>query len=180
MHFFSLPDLPVSSWKNGGGETREICRIPPAPGDFFWRASIATIARDGDFSCFPGVDRIITLLSGDGVELSGKDFYHRLSLHSPFHFAGEQTLVAHLCGGVSMDFNIMTQRDSHRATVTVVAKTQVPAVVTDGVVYVLRGRWQTANRMLSVGEGMWWQSHAPAIIPQSDDALLLYAAIIVR
>ncbi|MBI0528160.1 HutD family protein, partial [Dickeya dianthicola] len=28
MHIFSLETLPVSRWKNGGGETREICRIP--------------------------------------------------------------------------------------------------------------------------------------------------------
>lgn len=89
MQIFSLDTLPVSRWKNGGGETREICRIPSdePDGDFAWRASIATIERDGDFSCFPGVDRVITLLSGDGVDLCGEGWRHRLTLHQPFAFA---------------------------------------------------------------------------------------------
>nr|MBA2815075.1 putative ATP-dependent helicase DinG [Candidatus Pantoea persica] len=61
---FRYANLPVSRWRNGGGETREIVSYPPGEADFAWRASIATLARDGAFSRFPGVDRVITLLRG--------------------------------------------------------------------------------------------------------------------
>jgi environmental stress-induced protein Ves len=77
---FSQTRLPVSRWRNGGGETREIISWPPGQADFDWRASIATVAQDGPFSAFPGIDRSITLLSGEGVQLSdGSGLNHRLS-----------------------------------------------------------------------------------------------------
>ncbi len=66
MEFFDIRKMPVSLWRNGAGETREICCFPPATRDFYWRASIATIASNGEFSSFPGVDRVITLLEGGG------------------------------------------------------------------------------------------------------------------
>lgn len=38
----------------------------PATREFNWRASIASLASNGDFSVSPGVDRVITLLEGGG------------------------------------------------------------------------------------------------------------------
>jgi len=58
---FDYAQLPVSRWRNGGGETREIISYPPGAAEFQWRATIATIDADGPFSPFPGVDRVITL-----------------------------------------------------------------------------------------------------------------------
>lgn len=71
MEFFELSKLPVSLWRNGAGETREICCFPPQTRDFNWRASIASIASNGEFSVFPQVDRVITLLEGGEVTLAG-------------------------------------------------------------------------------------------------------------
>ncbi len=64
MEFFDIRKMPVNLWRNGAGETREICCFPPETRDFNWRASIASIASNGEFSLFPGVDRVITLLEG--------------------------------------------------------------------------------------------------------------------
>src|SRR5690606_23181136 len=57
-------------WRNGLGWTREIHahRSDPA-GDWTWRLSIAEIERDGPFSAFPGVDRALVLLRGNGMRL---------------------------------------------------------------------------------------------------------------
>lgn len=66
------------------GETREICCFPPATRDFHWRASIASIAANGEFS-FPGVERVITLLEGGEVTLEESNtFTHTLKQHQPF------------------------------------------------------------------------------------------------
>src|SRR5690606_6318250 len=90
MEFFDIRKMPVSLWRNGAGETREICCIPPATRDFCWRASIATIASNGEFSAFPGVDRVITLLEGGEVTLdAGQAFCHTLKHHQPFCFSGD-------------------------------------------------------------------------------------------
>ena len=58
-------------WKNGGGVTHELWRTPKAGPEFDLRISIAEVAANGPFSLFPGVDRIITLLSGGGFRLAG-------------------------------------------------------------------------------------------------------------
>ncbi|HEU4539125.1 MAG TPA: HutD family protein, partial [Polyangiaceae bacterium] len=73
MERFSLDALPAQPWKNGGGTTREIAAMPPDAGTsgFAWRVSVAEIARPGPFSAFPGVDRQIVLLAGEGVRLRG-------------------------------------------------------------------------------------------------------------
>ncbi|AYH48960.1 hypothetical protein B6N31_15470 [Dickeya fangzhongdai] len=182
MQTFSLNTLPVSRWKNGGGETREICRIPSdEPGDdFAWRASIATIERDGDFSSFPGVDRVITLLSGDGVELCGEDWRHRLTLHQPFAFAGEQAIKARLCGGVSLDFNIMVDRRRYRAEIAVVNGTAAQTPAADGVAYVLAGHWRSGAHRLAAGDGVWWRSSGVDWTPDDDNAVLLLTTIHAR
>ena len=57
-------------WKNGGGSTTQIAVFPPDAGfeDFDWRISLATIAEDGAFSEFPGVERTLALVvPGIGV-----------------------------------------------------------------------------------------------------------------
>ncbi len=116
MEFLDIRKMPVSLWRNGAGETREICCFPPATRDFFWRASIASIASNGEFSAFPGVDRVITLLEGGEVTLdAGRAFCHTLKHHQPYRFAGDLAVKAVLTEGqMSMDFNIMTRRDCCR------------------------------------------------------------------
>ena len=60
-------------WKNGGGLTHEIAVHPSGAGmaAFEWRVSVAEVAQDGPFSRFPGVDRTLVLLAGNGVRLEG-------------------------------------------------------------------------------------------------------------
>ncbi|UCZ74480.1 HutD family protein [Dickeya zeae] len=182
MHKFSLDRLAVSRWKNGGGDTREICRVASGQpdGDFAWRASIATIEKDGDFSRFPGVDRVITLLSGEGVDLCGEGWQHRLTLHQPFAFTGEQAITARLCGGLSLDFNIMVERCGYRADVSVIKGTTVQTPVTDGIAYVLAGHWCANTHRLAAGEGVWWRSSGVCWTPDDDNAVLLLATIHAR
>ena len=41
-------------WKNGGGITHEVIRVPADPEDFRWRVSMAEVAASGPFSRFTG------------------------------------------------------------------------------------------------------------------------------
>ena len=58
-------------WKNGLGATIEIAVFPADAGlaEFEWRVSMATVANDGAFSGFEGIDRTLTVLGGDGLSL---------------------------------------------------------------------------------------------------------------
>lgn len=182
MNLFDYADLPVSPWRNGGGETREITSQPLGLVDFHWRASIATIAQDGPFSAFPGIDRSITLLAGDGVHLYSEGMIdHRLqNIAEPFAFSGDTALDAILLGGSSQDFNIMTRRGGYSAQVQTVTKNKDFPPLHAGVLYVLQGNWLLPDgKLLRSQQGCWWLSgKGPSkLIAQENSALALWADI---
>ena len=100
-------------WKNGLGWTREICRYP-ATGAWDWRVSIAEIEQDAAFSAFPGVDRELVLLAGNGLRLRFDDGRVRelLPPHAAARFAGEEGVVGELVDGRTTDFNLMWRRNA--------------------------------------------------------------------
>jgi environmental stress-induced protein Ves len=98
-------------WKNGLGWTREIVRVPDQ-GEWAWRLSIAEIEQDAVFSAFPGVDRELALLSGNGLRLCFGDgrVDELLPPHASARFAGEDAVTGELIDGRTTDFNLMWRR----------------------------------------------------------------------
>lgn len=179
MEYFDLRKMPVNLWRNGAGETREICCFPPATRDFNWRASIASIAGSGEFSSFPGVDRVITLLEGGEVLLDGgQAFRHTLKRHQPFSFSGEQAVKAQLTEGrMSMDFNVMTRRDRCQAKVRVADRTFTTFGSRGGVVFVLSGAWQLGDKLLTADQGACWQDGQHTLRLLKSEGKLLFSEI---
>ena len=103
-------------WRNGQGWTREIHAEGTAE-DWSWRLSIAEIEHDAAFSLFPGVDRELMLLSGDGLRLRFDDgeCVELSPPHDRHRFAGERALTGELVDGTTHDFNLMWRRDRIRA-----------------------------------------------------------------
>ena len=98
-------------WRNGLGWTREI----HAAGDpWQWRLSIAEIERDAPFSSFPGVERELVLLSGNGLRLQFDDGESALlePPHGRLRFEGERAVTGELVDGPTQDFNLMWRRDA--------------------------------------------------------------------
>ena len=62
-------ELPVVPWRNGGGVTREVATGGSGEEGFDWRISIADVEVPGPFSAFPGLDRTITLVGGERMDL---------------------------------------------------------------------------------------------------------------
>ena len=100
-------------WKNGTGWTREIVRMPDSE-DWSWRLSIAEIEQDGPFSVFPGIDRELVLIRGNGLRLRfGDGEVHELQPpHERIRFAGERVVDGELLQGPTHDFNLMWRRDT--------------------------------------------------------------------
>lgn len=175
---FDTATLPATPWKNGGGSTREIACWPPGAGfdDFLWRVSIASIAASGPFSRFAGVDRVITLLDGDGVRLHGEGVDHRLDTPlAPFAFSGDLAIDCTLLGGASSDFNVMTRRGRLRADVRVLRADADLRTAPHGLLLAWRGSWRAADQTLAAGQGLWW-AEAPTAVALSTtepDAALL-------
>ncbi|HHV7382388.1 environmental stress-induced protein Ves [Escherichia fergusonii] len=158
MEYFDIRKMPVNLWRNGAGETREICCFPPATRDFHWRASIASIATNGEFARFPGMERVVTLLEGGEIHLESTDsFSHTLKQLQPFAFSGEQIVKAQLNEGqMSMDFNIMTRCNSCKAKVRIADRTFTTFGSRGGVVFVISGIWQLGDKVLTTDQGACW------------------------
>lgn len=179
MEYFDIRKMPVSLWRNGAGETREICCFPPATREFHWRASIASLAANGEFSLFPGVERVITLLEGGEVTLEGANtFTHTLKRHQPFTFEGERVVKARLTEGqMSMDFNIMTRRDVCKAKVRVADRTFTTFGSRGGVVFVISGAWQLGEKLLTADQGACWHDGKHTLRLLNREGKLLFSEI---
>lgn len=113
MRHYRAADHRRSRWKNGKGETYEVAVHPPAAtlDSFEWRISIALLEADAEFSEFPGIDRTLTIIEGDGIALVVDGIEHRLDTSAaPLRFAGDRPARAALLGGRSVDLNVMTRR----------------------------------------------------------------------
>jgi len=99
-------------WKNGGGLTREILKVPATATAFDWRLSLATIEQPGPFSTFEDYDRTLVLVRGAGVEL---DFgsHGRAILRAPGQLAafdGSWATSCTLLDGPSSDLNLIVSK----------------------------------------------------------------------
>ena len=107
-------------WKNGGGVTRELLRLPADGGDdWTLRISVADIAADGPFSPFPGVTRWFAVLEGAGVRLAFPE--RTLNVQrgdAPLCFDGADGPGCTLLDGATRDLNVMVRRARAQSLVT--------------------------------------------------------------
>jgi len=164
-------DCPPQPWKNGLGRTREIAVQPSGAGmdDFLWRVSVAEVDSAAQFSAFPGIDRAIVLLDGDGftMTLDGGRVHALTTPFAPFAFAGEVQVAVTLAGGPTRDFNLMLRRAQARGEVQVWSAPGRhrldPAIA---LVYCARGTIATTAGTLHAGDA--WRP--------DDDRLTLHEA----
>ena len=102
-------NIAPQRWRNGGGWTRELLTWPADTDPWQLRISLATINAPGPFSTFPGVKRVLALVSGAGLLLTVDGHQHRLVPDSaPLHFDGSAVVHAVPLAGASIDLNLMT------------------------------------------------------------------------
>lgn len=150
MPILNLADCPPRPWKNGLGRTRELAVYPSNAGmdDFLWRVSVAEVDKAAPFSAFPGIDRVIALLDGDGftMQLSDGRTHALTTPCAPFAFAGELDVAITLAGQPGRDFNLMCRRGQMHGTVEARRGPGVHAVAPGTVlVFCARGRIDTVE-----------------------------------
>jgi environmental stress-induced protein Ves len=173
-----LSDCPSQPWKNSLGSTREIAVQPSAAGsdDFLWRVSIAEVDSAAPFSRFPGIDRQIALLDGNGFTMTLDDGrVHPLTTpFAPFAFAGEAGVAVNLVDGPTRDFNLMVRREHARGEVLVWqepgARRPDPSTV---LVYCARGEIETAEGTLHAGDAWQPSSTTPVTLHHGTLALVV-------
>ncbi len=100
------------AWANGGGTTYQVATSPAGSDldSFDWRVSLADVDRDGAFSRLPGVDRVLVLVDGPGMDLTVDGRAVRLTPLEPVRFDGAADTSCTLTGGPTRDLNVMTRR----------------------------------------------------------------------
>jgi environmental stress-induced protein Ves len=114
MQILRADDHRRMPWKNGGGETVEIAVFPhdASVETFDWRISMAGVAEDGPFSVFPGVDRTLSVLEGNGIDLTidGRGATRLTQASMPLAFPADAPTMARLVDGPIRDLNVMSRR----------------------------------------------------------------------
>ncbi|MEO3937144.1 HutD family protein [Dermatophilaceae bacterium Soc4.6] len=115
-------DRPAVPWRNGRGSTRELAKrlLGVVGPDFVWRISVAEVTEDAEFSTFPGVERTIVPIWGQGVGVDVDGAHSQVGLFETFAFSGEAQTCAQPLGGPSRVLNVMTKRSRMVANVKVV------------------------------------------------------------
>lgn len=176
MRLLRASDHKRMPWKNGGGETIEIAVFPPAASvnDFDWRISMATVASDGPFSIFPGIDRTLSILKGDGILLEVEGSETTLTPESlPFPFPADAKSAARLASSAVTDLNVMTRRSqfTHHVERMIIADQTI--ITTDSctrLIFCAEGQIETAVDSNKVS----LSKHDCALLTESNsDSLIL-------
>lgn len=184
MKLLRASDHKRMPWKNGGGETVEIAVSPDGVGlaDFDWRVSMATVATDGPFSVFPGIDRTLSIIEGEGMTLfiEGREPERLTQESDPLSFAADAPTSATLLDGTITDLNIMTRRGKFTHSVrrvSVDGSEELAIGSKMGLILCCRGHLDIGNWTLSVDDCLLVVSNAGTRYPVSGIAILFLVEI---
>ncbi|MET4592505.1 HutD family protein [Arthrobacter sp. 754] len=124
MEIIRFAELKNEPWRNGGGVTRELASHPKAAsaqdGAWDWRVSIADVTKAGDFSVFPGMERVLTVIDGELLLLTVDGEEHPLEKYRPFRFSGEAESHGALPTGDVRNLNVVTRSDSYKGFTSII------------------------------------------------------------
>jgi len=118
-------DYRTMPWANGRGQTVELFR-EDRDGGLLYRLSMALVTEDGPFSLLPGIERVLTVISGPGFDLEGEGLHLEARPLMPVAFAGDIPIRATGVTAPSEDFNVMTARSLPLPEVRVVRDCHLP------------------------------------------------------
>ncbi|WP_336809859.1 HutD/Ves family protein [Bosea sp. MMO-172] len=179
MRIIRAADCKVMPWKNGGGTTTEIAVSPEGASlsQFDWRISMAHVGADGPFSSFPGIDRTLSVLTGNGIRLAFSDA-ETVALDratAPFFFAADRAVDGVLVDGAIDDLNVMSRRGAWRHRVERLSGAGSLAADQGLLVLVARkGDWLVSGASLAAGDSAILDApgHVELTVVSGDEAEL--------
>ncbi|TSE17773.1 HutD family protein [Arthrobacter sp. KBS0703] len=179
MEIIRFADLRPQPWRNGGGVTRELASHPLAAsaqdGVWDWRVSIADVSKAGDFSAFPGMERVLTVIDGELLLLTVDGGEHPLEKYRPFRFSGEAATSSALPTGDIRDLNVITRTGAFKGYTSIVelSKKRAHPVFEGQLGILLQGQATVA-----VADTAAEPAAEPATAPGEPEALNRYDAVV--
>lgn len=122
MEIIRFSSIRPEPWRNGGGVMREIARHPreaSPDGSWDWRVSIAEVGKAGDFSAFPGMERVISVIDGELLVLTVDGEEHAMERYRPFRFSGDAVSSSTLPTGDIRDLNVIARRSAFKGYLSI-------------------------------------------------------------
>lgn len=114
MKCLRVQDQPVGQLESGGGEGKEISNKLSPDGGVLWHVSVTIAHNARSISCFPGLDRTISVLDGEGTVLESESTRAVLCWGSePFCFKGDAPLSIFSLRADTVNLSIMTRRGAY-------------------------------------------------------------------
>lgn len=129
MEIIRFADLKPEPWLNGGGITRQIAGHSGAAsgqvdaskhGGWDWRVSIAEVGKAGDFSPFPGMERVLTVVEGELLLLTVDGAEHPLEKYRAFRFPGGAETTCALPTGDVRNLNVITRAGKYKGFTSII------------------------------------------------------------
>lgn len=124
MEIIRYAELRAEPWRNKGGVTRELASHPKAAssqdGAWDWRVSIAEVSKAGQFSAFPGMDRVLTVVDGELLLLTVDGSEHPLEKYRPFRFPGDADVTGALPTGDIRGLNVITRNGAFKGYTSII------------------------------------------------------------
>ncbi|MDR6416468.1 HutD family protein [Pseudarthrobacter sulfonivorans] len=190
MEIIRFAELRSEPWRNGGGVTRELASHPKAAsaqdGAWDWRVSIADLTKAGDFSAFPGMERVLTVVDGELLLLTVDGAEHPLEKYRPFRFSGDAAAHGALPTGDIRNLNVITRAGSFKGFTSIIelSKKRAHPVFEGQIAVLLQGQASVsagdamaapADEGASADEGATGDA---ATTPSEPEALNRYDAVV--
>ena len=173
MRIIRSTDFVEGRWRNGMGVSWDIASDPPDEADFGWRFAIARIDADVPFSRYENVDRIFTLIEGDGLDLDfeGRKTLAVDSLFVPHPYACDVPTFCRLRAGPCYALNLFMRRGAWTADAEILSSRSDISHPGPILLFALKGRATVNGSDLAEGDAAIADEHA-IIEPQG----FVYAA----
>jgi uncharacterized protein len=181
MEIIRFAELRPEPWRNGGGVSRELASHPKAAsaqdGAWDWRVSIAEVTKAGDFSAFPGMERVLTVVDGELLLLTVDGAEHPLEKYRPFRFSGDAAAHGALPTGDIRDLNVITRAGSFKGFTSIIelSKKRAHPVFGDQLAVLLQGQATVSPCVAESGEAANGEA---AATPAAPEALTRYDAVV--
>ncbi|MFF2316126.1 HutD family protein [Arthrobacter sp. NPDC058097] len=129
MQIIRFADLKPQPWSNGGGVTRELAShsggtsagtAAAEDGAWDWRVSIADVTSAGEYSAFPGMERVLTVIEGELLLLAVNGTEHPLEKYRPFRFPGGAASSSALPTGDVRNLNVIAREGAFKAYTSII------------------------------------------------------------
>jgi environmental stress-induced protein Ves len=129
MQIIRFADLKPQPWRNGGGVTRELAShsggasagtAASEDGAWDWRVSIADVTSAGEYSPFPGMERVLTVVEGELLLLAVDGTEHPLEKYRPFRFPGSAASSSALPTGNVRNLNVIAREGAFKAYTSII------------------------------------------------------------